>query len=104
MADVSLAGAALAVSLAAFNVLSPVSPLDEIRACETARTALRAGAGGADAPFYPTGEGFGSGGGGTITSGTAYETADGWRCEAEQIVRDGRASLEIRIYAPPATR
>ena len=124
MADVSLAAAALAASLAAFGaqpganlalslqatldqaapLLSPVSPLDEIRACEAARTALRAGAGGAETPFDATGEDFGRGGAGASTSGAAYETTDGWRCEAEQTVRDGRASLEIRIHAPPATR
>jgi len=124
MADVSRAAAVLAASFAAFGAypsatlapslqtaldqaasfLAPVSPLDEARVCDAGRTALRAGAGGAETPFDPTGEGFGSGGGGVSTSGTVYETADGWRCEVEQVLRDGRTSLEVRIHAPPAAR
>jgi hypothetical protein len=123
MADISLA-AALAVSFAIGGgpaptasailqgmlaqtlppLLAPVSPLDEIRACEAGRTALRAGAPGADAPFDATGEGFGSSGGAASSIGTAYESADGWRCEVEQVVRDGRPSLDIRIVPPPAVR
>jgi hypothetical protein len=121
MANVSLAAAALAASLAILGgpaptasailqgmpaqvLLAPVSPLDEIRTCEAGRTALRAGAPGADAPFDATGEGFGSSGGGASSVGTAYESADGWRCEVEQVVRDGHPSLEIRIVPPPAAR
>lgn len=124
MADVSLAAAALATALLPFGgaigptlhaslqtaldtaipLLAPVSPLDEARACAAGRTALRAGAGGADLPFDPTGEGFGGAGGVVSTSGTVYETADGWRCEVEQITRDGRLSLEVRIHAPAGAR
>jgi len=120
MFDVSLAAAALAASLGvaggpaqtAFTLLLdmpnpdtpsflvPVSPLDEIRACDAGRTALRAGAPGTDAPFDPVGEAFHSGS--DITA--VYESADGWRCEVEQVLRDGRPSLEIRVVSPPADR
>jgi hypothetical protein len=123
MADFSLAAAAFAASLAVVGgpapmasaippsvltqtlpLLAPVSPLDEIRACEAGRTALRASAPGADAPFNATGEGFCSNGGAASSVGAAYESADGWRCEVKQVVRDGRPSLEIRIVPPPAVR
>lgn len=124
MVDASLATAALVTALVSFNgaiastlqtslqgalsssapLIVPISPLDEVRACEAGRTALRAGAAGADLPFYPTGEGFGSGDASTSASGTAYETADGWRCEVEQIIRDGRLSLAFRLYAPAGAR
>lgn len=85
---------------ATVSPIVPVSPFDEVRVCESARTALRAGASGPDLPFDPAGEGFDSSGGNNFTIGSVYQTSDGWRCEVEQIIRDGRSSLEIRIYAP----
>jgi hypothetical protein len=120
MLDVSLAAAALAASLGvaggpaqtAFtflldmpgpdvpSFLAPVSPLDEIRACDAGRTALRAGEPGTDAPFDPVGPALHSSSG----IAAAYESADGWRCEVEQVVRYGRPSLEIRIVSPPVGR
>jgi hypothetical protein len=122
MLDVSLAAAALAASLGvaggpaqtAFTFLqdmsgpavpvpflfTPLSPLDEILLCDADRMAFRAGDAGADAPFDSAGEALHSGSG----IAAAYESADGWRCEVEQVVRDGRPSLEIRIVSPPAGR
>lgn len=84
-------------------LIVPISPLEEIRVCESGRTALRAGAKIIDFPFELTAEGSASSATGFFSSGPVYETVDGWRCEIHHTIHDGRPSLEIRIYAPVDT-